>query len=117
MAQTKTEYVTPQRPGRDVVKKIPCADVQCPERVDCCTTVRWRISDEDYHDPIFREWWLIHEGARLYHEDGAYFIQWPMRCMLVSEDGLRCTDYERRTENCRLYVCRKMTGAKSNGDN
>lgn len=86
-----------------------CEETDCPERADCCTTVRWRISRADYTDPRFREWWLLHENARMYEEDGAWFIQWPMRCRNVSPDGLRCLDYENRPDICRGYVCRRMT--------
>ena len=95
---------------KSIFEKIPCRDAECPERVDCCTTVRWRISKRDYDDRKFREWWFLHEGSRIYEEDGVFYIQWPMRCRNVSEDGLRCLDYENRPETCRLYVCSRMTG-------
>lgn len=93
---------------RNIFERIRCEDTDCPERIDCCTTVRWRISEDDYTDRRFRDWWMLHEGARIYEEDGAYYIQWPMRCTKVSEDGLRCMDYENRPELCRRYVCRYM---------
>ena len=86
-----------------------CLETVCPERADCCTTVRWRISRGDFEDWRFREWWCAHEGARIYEEDGICYIQWPMRCRHVSPDGLRCTDYENRPQLCRDYVCRYMT--------
>ena len=89
----------------NLFEKIPCKDAKCPERRDCCTTVRWRISSEEYSDSRFREWWLLHEGARLFKENGTCYIQWPMLCSKVSEDGLRCTDYENRPHICREYVC------------
>jgi len=92
----------------NIFQKQPCLDADCPERADCCTTVRWRISREVFHDRVFREWWLLHEGARLCEEDGTFYMQWPMRCSKVSDDGLRCADYDNRPENCRRYVCRYM---------
>ncbi len=94
----------------NIFQKIPCEAIDCPERIDCCTTVRWRISERDFRDKLFREWWLLHEGARLYEEDGAFYIQWPMRCRNVSSDGLRCEDYDNRPDTCRLYACRRMAG-------
>ncbi|MCE5252315.1 YkgJ family cysteine cluster protein [bacterium] len=93
---------------KSIFERIRCEDVDCPERAECCTTVRWRISEHEYHDATFREWWLLHEGARLYEEDGVRYIQWPMRCRYVSEDGLRCMNYDNRPENCRRYVCQRM---------
>jgi len=96
---------------QNIFERIKCADADCPERIDCCTTVRWRITLDDYKDRRFRDWWTLHEGARIYEEDGVYYIQWPMRCKNVSEDGLSCLDYEARPEICRKYVCRAMTGA------
>ncbi len=93
-----------------IFQKSPCETVDCPERIDCCTTVRWKIDERDYRDIRFREWWLLHEGARIYEEDGVFWIQWPMKCRNVSPDGLRCEDYDRRPATCRLYVCRWMAG-------
>jgi Fe-S-cluster containining protein len=95
---------------KSVFELIPCEDVDCPERIDCCTTVRWRISEREYDDSKFREWWLLHEGARLYEEDSNYYIQWPMRCRHVSDDGLRCMNYSDRPDICRHYVCKRMAG-------
>ena len=97
------------KPAQSFLERNPCLGVSCPERIDCCTSVRWRITERDYHDPYFREWWLLHEGARLVSEDGSFFMQWPMRCRNVSEDGLRCLDYENRPYTCRMYVCKRMT--------
>ncbi len=97
-----------QKDIKNIFEQTPCLEATCPEREECCTTVRWRISKEDYHDRVFREWWLLHEGARMVQEDEAYYIQWPMRCSKVSEDGLQCLDYENRPVNCRLYTCRHM---------
>ncbi len=97
---------------KNIFQQTPCLEVNCTEREDCCTTVRWRIDERDYQDRVFREWWMLHEGARIYEEDGAYFIQWPMRCGKVSEDGLRCTDYDNRPVNCRLYICGKMADGR-----
>jgi len=94
-----------------VFERIPCRDIDCPERIDCCTTVRWKISERDYNDTRFREWWLLHEGARIYEEDGVHFIQWPMRCRNVSPDGLSCLAYEDRPFVCRNYTCRRMAAA------
>ncbi len=96
---------------QNIFERIRCENTDCPERADCCTTVRWRISADDFTDNRFREWWLLHEGARIYEEDGVYFIQWPMRCKNASPDGLRCMDYDNRPELCRRYVCRYMSGA------
>lgn len=95
---------------KSFLERIPCEEVDCPERIDCCTTVRWKISERDYRDEAFREWWLLHEGARIYEEHGSYYIQWPMRCRNVCQDGLRCMDYENRPLTCRMYVCRRMLG-------
>ena len=97
---------------KSIFEKIPCSDAECSERIECCTTVRWRISESDFKDSRFRKWWLLHEGARLYKEDGAFYIHWPMRCRNISEDGLRCLDYENRPEICRLYVCKNMAEKK-----
>jgi len=91
-----------------------CKDVDCPERIDCCTTVRWQIREEEYYDEVFREWWLIHEGARIYKENGVFYIQWPMRCKNASEDGLKCLDYANRPLNCKLYTCRRMNEPSEN---
>ena len=93
-----------------VFERISCSDVDCPERIDCCTTVRWRITERDFNDRAFREWWLLHEGARIYEEAGVYYIQWPMRCRNVSTDGLSCRDYENRPDVCRQYACMRMAG-------
>ena len=101
---------------KNIFQSIRCEDVDCPERAECCTTVRWRISESDYNDSHFREWWFLHEGARIYEEDGAYYIQWPMRCRNVSDDGLRCMDYENRPYICRNYICRYMAGMTGIGD-
>lgn len=98
---------------KSIFEKKNCLDTECPERADCCTTVRWRITKDDYNDSRFPKWWLLHEGARIGEEDGAYYIQWPMRCRNASEDGIRCMDYENRPENCRLYICWRMA-EKSN---
>ena len=68
------------------------------------------LGERYFHDQVSREWWLLHKGARIYDEDGAFYIQWPMRCRNVSDDGLRCMDYENRPATCRLYVCRCMAG-------
>ncbi len=89
-------------------ERTPCSEIECPERVACCTTVQWRISEEDYRDSRFREWWLLHEGARMFEENGVFYIQWPMRCRNVSDDGLRCLDYDHRPDTCRLYTCARM---------
>jgi hypothetical protein len=93
---------------KSMFQKTPCEDIDCPERAECCTTVRWRISRENYYDTDFKEWWLLHDGARIFEEDGTYYIQWPLLCRNVSGDGLRCTDYENRPKNCRLYACKYM---------
>ncbi len=101
--------------GENIFQKHDCLDVDCPERIDCCTTVRWRISRETFEDGVFREWWLLHEGARLYEENGVCWMQWPMRCSRVSEDGLRCMDYDNRPENCKRYVCDRMADGRLTG--
>lgn len=93
---------------KSVFERKKCIEIDCPERIDCCTTVRWKISERDFNDKTFRDWWLQHEGARICEENGLYFIQWPMRCKSVSEDGLRCLDYENRPDNCKLYACFRM---------
>lgn len=85
-----------------------CKDTYCPERIDCCTTVRWRISKSEYNDPVLRDWWLAHEGSRMYKEGDVYYIHWPMKCKYVSENGMECTDYNNRPLNCKLYVCDRM---------
>lgn len=98
---------------KSVFEKISCSDVICPERIECCTTVRWRISESDFKEESFRKWWLLHEGARIYEEDGVYFIHWQMRCKNASPDGLKCLDYENRPDVCRFYVCKRMAEENS----
>ena len=81
-----------EKPEKSAFERIPCRNLDCPERIECCTTVRWHIGERDYHDRDFREWWLLHDGARLIEEDGMFYMQWPMRCRNVADDGLSCRE-------------------------
>ncbi len=47
-------------------------------------------------------WYLLHEGAWVWSDDGKWYLQVDRRCRFLGDDD-RCTIYEARPRICREY--------------
>jgi Fe-S-cluster containining protein len=54
----------------------------------------------------FMRWYLVHEGATVFVEDGSWYLMVHARCKHLMSDN-RCSTYETRPQICRDYTTEK----------
>ena len=76
----------------------------CPQcDAACCKYFAFEIDepeDEEELDKVF--WFLVHEGATVFVDEGKWYLQISNKCRYLAPDG-RCGIYEKRPQVCREY--------------
>ena len=74
----------------------------CPAK--CCRYFALNIdTPEDRKDFEFIRWFLLHEGATVFTEDGDWYLMVHAGCRHLRPDNL-CAGYENRPQICRDYT-------------
>lgn len=60
----------------------------------------------DWEDFEFIRWFLLHERASVFTEDGEWYLLVHNKCKVLGDDN-RCTAYETRPQICRDYTTDK----------
>lgn len=92
-------------PPRDQIPegKVPCD--YCDGR--CCRYFALPIdSPETYREYDFMRWFLLHENATVFREDGSFFLLVHNVCKNLGADN-RCRVYAKRPQICRDYSEKK----------
>lgn len=70
----------------------------------CCKYFALPIEKpDDWTDFEFMRWFLLHERATVFVEDGDWYLLVHNRCTRLGDDN-RCMEYETRPDICRDYV-------------
>jgi Fe-S-cluster containining protein len=91
----------PRKPHREELKpgEILCA--YCPGK--CCCYFALPIETPDcWKDFEYIRWYLLHERAAVFLEDGDWYLLVHNRCKHL-DDNYRCRQYETRPQVCRDY--------------
>jgi Fe-S-cluster containining protein len=92
------------KPRREEVPPGACLCDHCPAK--CCRYFALTIEEpRDWEDFDFIRWYLLHERAAVFVEDGAWFLLVNNRCKHLGDDN-RCRIYHTRPEICRGYNTR-----------
>ena len=91
----------PHKPRREEVPPGTCLCDHCPAK--CCRYFALTIEEpRDWEDFDFIRWYLLHERAAVFVEDGAWFLLVNNRCKYLGDDN-RCRIYHTRPDICRGY--------------
>lgn len=70
----------------------------------CCRYFALPIdTPNDWDDYENIRWYVLHQHAGVFTEDGAWYLVVHTRCKNLTEDNL-CADYENRPNICRSYT-------------
>lgn len=95
----------PKKPSREELKpgEILCA--YCPAK--CCRYFALPIeTPTTWKDFEYIRWYLLHERAAVFLEDGDWYLLVHNRCKHLDDDN-RCLKYETRPRICREYSTKK----------
>ncbi len=84
---------------------VPPGDVLCSYcTAKCCRYFAMAIEDPDTsRDWEFVRWYLMHEAATVFSEDGTWYLLVHTKCKHLQDDN-RCGTYETRPTICREYT-------------
>lgn len=93
--------LAPRKPRR---KEVPEGKVLCDFCVaKCCRYFALPIDEpEEFEDFEFIRWFLLHERATIFKEDGTWYLLVHNVCRHLQPDN-RCGIYETRPQVCRDY--------------
>ncbi|MGD9128280.1 MAG: YkgJ family cysteine cluster protein [Planctomycetia bacterium] len=90
------------KPCREDLAKDDCLCFHCPAK--CCCYFALPIEEPvDWEDFEFIRWYLLHERATVFVDDGEWYLLVHNRCKALRDDNL-CGDYENRPQICRDYT-------------
>ena len=70
----------------------------------CCRYFALPIDKpKDWQDFDYIRWYLLHEGAAIFTEEGCWYLLVQNRCKHLRDDGL-CDIYDTRPQICRDYT-------------
>jgi Fe-S-cluster containining protein len=91
----------PRKPHREELKPGEILCTYCPGK--CCRYFALPIENPDcWKDFEYIRWYLLHERAAVFLEDGDWYLLVHNRCKHLDEDN-RCRRYETRPQVCRDY--------------
>lgn len=90
-----------RKPTREELKPNECLCDYCPAK--CCRYFALPIDEpEAWADFEFIRWYLLHERASVFTEDGVWYLLVHTVCKHLQPDN-RCGIYETRPQICRDY--------------
>jgi len=102
MIDTSPPAERPKKPHREDLKPGDVLCQYCPAK--CCRYFALPIdTPTDHKDFEYIRWYLLHEGATAFLEDGSWYLLVYARCRHLDDDH-RCMDYEHRPRICRAYT-------------
>jgi Fe-S-cluster containining protein len=95
----------PTRARREELQPDECLCTYCPAK--CCKYFALPIeTPTTWADFEYIHWFLLHERAGVFTEEGDWYLLVHTRCKHLRNDSL-CAIYERRPKVCRSYSTRK----------
>lgn len=92
----------PPKPRREDLKEGEVLCSYC--KAKCCRYFAFPIDKPtDWQDFDYLRWYLLHERASIFVEDGCWYLLVHNRCKHLGEDQL-CGIYETRPQICRDYT-------------
>lgn len=89
------------KPHREDLKSGECLCSYCPAK--CCNYFALPIeTPKNWDDFEFIRWFLFHDRAAIFIEDGSWYLLVYTRCKHLQADN-RCGIYETRPQICRDY--------------
>jgi len=95
-------YKCNKKPHREDLKPGEVLCSYCPAKC-CCYFALPIDTPEDWDDFEYIRWYLLHERATVFIEDGCWYLLVHNRCKHLGQDNL-CTRYETRPQICRDYT-------------
>jgi Fe-S-cluster containining protein len=90
-----------RKPRREELTPGECLCTYCPAK--CCQYYALPIDKPtDWQDFDYLRWFLLHEGATLFIEEGTWYLMAYARCNHLGTDN-RCLIYHQRPQICRDY--------------
>ena len=101
------------RPSRPQLANRPKKADVAPERLceycagKCCRYFALPIDvPTNYEEFDYVRWYLLHEGASIFVEDGSWYLMVQTICKALTDEN-RCAIYEKRPKICRDYTVDK----------
>jgi Fe-S-cluster containining protein len=91
-------------------KMKKCVDIDCPDRILCCTTIRNHVHPDSLNNPDVIDWLLRHQGVSTGIDEMGSYISVTAPCKDFNPVTLRCEDYDERPGVCRSFKCSRMKG-------
>lgn len=89
------------RPRREDLKPGESLCSHCTAK--CCKYFALPLEEPtDWEDYSHMRWFLLHEHASIFTEDGSWYLMVQTRCKMLRHDNL-CGVYETRPHVCREY--------------
>jgi uncharacterized protein len=93
-----------RKPSREELSPGECLCTYCPAK--CCRYFALPIDDPTtWKEFQYMRWFLMHEGATVFTEEGSWYLLVHARCAHLADGGL-CRIYADRPEICRQYNTR-----------
>lgn len=93
------------KPYREELAKDDCLCFHCPAK--CCCYFALPIEEPtEWEDFEFIRWYLLHEKATVFVDEGEWYLLVHSRCKVLRDDNL-CGAYETRPQICRDYTADK----------
>jgi Fe-S-cluster containining protein len=106
MAATETiPDIKLKKPRREDLREDEVLCQYCTAK--CCRYFALPIEEpEDWKDFEYVRWYLLHDRASVFIEDGTWYLLVHTRCKHLGDDNL-CQAYETRPQICRDYTTNK----------
>lgn len=91
----------PKKIAREDVKRGEILCSYCPAKC-CCYFALPIETPETFDDFEYIRWYILHEQATVFTEDGDWYLLVHTRCRQLGEDN-RCMAYDTRPKICRDY--------------
>ena len=90
-----------RKPRREGLAPGECLCTYCPAK--CCQYYALPIDKPtDWQDFDYLRWFLLHEGATLFIEEGTWYLMAYARCKHLGREN-HCLIYQQRPQICRDY--------------
>jgi Fe-S-cluster containining protein len=97
---------TVKKPSRDEIPEGKMVCDYCPGK--CCRYFALPIdTPEERKQFDFIRWFLMHERATVFVDDGTWYILVHTKCKNLDDATNRCMDYDNRPKICRDYSSKK----------
>jgi Fe-S-cluster containining protein len=99
---TTATHKRKRRPHREDLKPGEILCSHCTAKC-CCYFALHIDTPETWEDFEFVRWYLLHERAAVFIEDGSWYLLVYNRCKYLRDDNL-CSNYAARPQICRDYT-------------